>query len=64
MTRRLAFGLLPVALGLLMSACADQGSFEPTATDEPSLTPSVTRVEPLGGKRGPGGSVGGLKKGH
>jgi hypothetical protein len=61
MTRRLTFGLLPVAFGLLMSACAERGSFEPTAADEPSLTPSVTRVETQA-KKGPGGSVGGLKK--
>jgi hypothetical protein len=61
MARRMTFGLLPVALWLIISGCADQGSFEPAAADDSSLTPSKTRIELQGAKRGPG-AAGGLKK--
>jgi hypothetical protein len=63
MSQRLVLGLLPVALGLVIGACADQSSFEPSTGNDPSLTPSVTRIEEQG-KRGPGGGAGGLKKDH
>ena len=54
-------GLLPLALGLVLSACADSTSFGPTAADDASLTTGQS-TEELQGKKAPIGGVGGAKK--
>jgi hypothetical protein len=60
MSARLVLNLLPLALGLMIAACADQTSFEPTAANDASLSKPESRLE-VQGKRGPIGGVGGVK---
>lgn len=58
-------GLLIFSLGLLATACSDQGAFGPSGGDDrrPALkaTNSDTTMTTTGKKGGPGGSAGGFK---
>jgi hypothetical protein len=66
MARRIVFGLLPIVVGLLSTACAD--SFGPSSVERHTMSAAKSSTDSgdgsttTKGKRSPGGSAGGLKK--